>query len=99
MPGNSSIANSISRSGGSPCTSWKTSGKACTIGILLRSGSWVSHVSTVQRYAVHPLPINLQALEVDINGEMEVESPPLYRILSPSEVIKVRVFWLQSTVA
>ena len=41
---------------------------------------------------MHPLPINLRALEDDINGVVEVESPPLYRILSPSEVIKVRVF-------
>jgi len=51
------------------------------------------------KYAVHPLSINLQALVDEINGIVEVESPSLYSILSPSEVVKVRVFWLQSMVA
>ena len=78
MPGNNSMANSISRSGGSPGTSWKTSGKSRTTGILLRSGSWVLLTLTAHRYAVHPLPINLQALVDEISGIVEVESPPLY---------------------
>jgi len=77
------MANSISRSGGSPGTSWKTSEKSRTMGISLRSGPLVLLISTVHRYALHPLLISLQALVDEIKGIVEVESPPLYRILSP----------------
>jgi len=59
----------------------------------------VSLTPTAQRYAAHPLPINLQALVNDINGMVEVESPPLYWIRSTWEETKVSIFWLQSMVA
>jgi len=62
------------------------------MGIPLSSGSWVLLTSTAHRYAVHPFLISLQALVDEIKGIVEVESPPLYRILSPSEVVRVRIF-------
>ena len=92
VPGNKSMANSISRLGGSPGNSWKTSGKSRTTGISSRFGPLVSLTSTVHRYALHPLLISLQALVDEIRGIVEVKSPPLYCILSPSLVIRVRIF-------
>ena len=83
MPGSSSIENSISRSGDSPGTSWKTWGKFCATGILSRFGSRVSSAVTAHRYAAHPLPINLQALAEDMTETMVVESPPYTEFVPP----------------
>ena len=83
MPGSKSIANSISQSGGSPGTSWKTWGKFCATGTLPRFDSRVSFAITAHRYAAHPLPINLQALAEDMTETVGVESPPYTEFVPP----------------
>ena len=66
VPGTSSMANSISRSGGKPDTSWNTYGNSHTMGMFSSSTSGVSTTSTAHKNVVQPYRTNLRALIAEI---------------------------------
>ena len=62
------MANSISRSGGKPGTSWNTSGNSHTMGMFLSSNLGVFVISTAHRNVIQPYLTNLWALAAEIKG-------------------------------